>query len=635
MKDIILLLSLVFFPALASAQRTSPAGGAGEEIVGVAPLDMQRVEQIAALLPDKPAGFGDPYHKREVWDALKAGGNYDRIIRVADNFTTETFPEFDEPLYMRMFTNGDSQSGKDLLTGRLRWLIALTWAECLENDGKYLPKIEEVIAGLLGQKTWVNPRNYLERNYDGLVELSTASYGQNLGQALYLLDDKLSPATRLRVKEALNKRMFEPILATLNGENQDHGWLKVTNNWNAVCLSGIAGTALTVLDDKKERAKFVAIAERYHRNFIAGFLDDGYCTEGISYYNYGFGRFVTLREIVYRSTSGKLDFFADEKMGKIAAFGINSEIINGTYPAIADCKTGSSPSRAIMWYASRNLGIPSVRYGATHPGGTTADLVAEVMYVFPNTASAVDLAYADAEEKLPVRSFFDAAGILTVRPLRSADHGLGAVFKGGRNNEHHNHNDVGSYSLAAGSEIMAGDPGSIPYTAKTFGPERYTYKSLGSYGHPVPLVAGKEQAAGKDAFAEIVSTRFTDERDKVVMELASAYEVPGLKSLKRTFSYDRGVEKLEVLDEVRFDTPQEFDTPVITKSDWKKIADNRLELSKGAEKVLVVIDAFGTPYELYSEKIAEEGGEPYQRIAVRMTRPVKEARVKLTYTVLK
>jgi hypothetical protein len=602
-------------------------------VVEIAPLDMKRVDQIARLLPDQPRGFGEPIHNRAAWDALRKTGKFERVVKEAREYLGKPFPAFDETTYMRMFTHGDSQAGKDLLAERLRWLVKLTWAECLENDGTFLPKIEEVIKGLTEQKTWVNPRNYLEKNYQSLVELSCVSYAQNLAQALYMLDQKLSADTRAKIRTTIQKRMFDPILATINGQNKDHGWLRSTNNWNAVCLSGIAGTALTLLPGKEQRATYVAISERYHQNFMAGFLSDGYCTEGISYYNYGFGRFISLREIVYNATRGQLDFFDNPKMARIAAFGINSEIINQTYPAIADCKTGTKPSWNIVWYATRNAGVTSARYNADQTQPTTSDLVADIMYAFPNTASAKQASSIGPGETIPLRSYFDVAGILTVRPSGRLPHSMGAVFKGGRNNEHHNHNDVGSYTIAMGDEIVMGDPGSIPYTAKTFSEERYTYKSLGSYGHPVPLVAGKEQRVGKEAYARVISTQFSPDQDVMVMDLTSAYPVEALKSLKRTFSYTRtGNAQLTVTDECAFETPQAFEAPIITKSDWKQTGTGELLLTKGSEQMRVKIDTGGLPFTIAPEKIREENGEPYTRLAVRLDAPVKNTKISVSYS---
>lgn len=65
----------------------------------------------------------------------------------------------------------------------------------------------------------------------------------------------------------------------------------------------MTGAALALLQDKEERAYFVAAAEKYYVYGMKGYSDDGYCSEGVGYYNYGFARlsccvkkFVVLRK---------------------------------------------------------------------------------------------------------------------------------------------------------------------------------------------------------------------------------------------------------------------------------------------------------------------------------------------------
>jgi hypothetical protein len=629
------LLFLMSVACGATAQKTDDIGSETALTKPVAPVeavDMKRAAEIALLLPEKPAGFGKPYKDRTSWDALLKSGKYARTIKMAEGMLQKEIPEFDEERYMWMFTKGDSQTGKDILTARLAWLVDLTWAECLENKGRYVAKLESVIQSLISQKTWVNPRNYSEKNYGGLVELSTASYSHNLAQALYLLDDKLSAKTRKDILEVLYKRTFNPIKATLNGKNKDHGWLTVTNNWNAVCLSGITGAALTVIPDKAERAIFVAISERYIQNFIAGFHNDGYCTEGISYYNYGYGRFITLRESIYQATQGKIDLFRNSKIEKIAAFLPNMEIINGTYPAIADCRMDAKPGKNIMYYNSRNLGMGLTQYDTASMLGATADLVADVMYVFPNTASRADIKKNNHKGYSGIRSYFDVAGILTVRPAPGSSGNLAAVLKGGRNNEHHNHNDLGSYTIAVGDEVLMGDPGLIPYTAKTFGPERYNYKTLDSYGHPVPFIAGKEQSPGQASQAKIIKANFTSDADQFDMDITSAYPVDGLKSLVRKFNYERkGQSSLTVKDDFSFETPQTFETAIITRAKWKQTAANEIVLEGKNNRLTATIEAPEGGFTIRQEEIAEEGGIPYTRLGILLKEPLRAGSVTVTY----
>ena len=54
---------------------------------------------------------------------------------------------------------------------------------------------------------------------------------------------------------------------------------------------------------------------------------------------------------------------------------------------------------------------------------------------------------------------FEQAGILIARPAGETSCRLAISAKGGTNAENHNHNDVGSYAVALGSETMVGDQG--------------------------------------------------------------------------------------------------------------------------------------------------------------------------------
>jgi hypothetical protein len=606
-------------------------------VVLLAPVDRIRVKEIIPMLSPGPKGFGEPCADRKRWERLKATGKFDKLLQEADRMLIQKIPPYDEALYMGFFTKGDSQSGKDLLAKRIRYLVSLVWAECIENQGKYMTGIESTLKDLITQKTWVNPRNYSEKNFDGLVELSTASYAHNIAQTLYLLGDKLSPEIRKASIDALYQRAFNPILRTFETQNKDHGWLVGTNNWNAVCLAGVTGAALTVIENAEERAVFVTIAERYIKNFVAGFLDDGYCTEGLGYFNYGFGNYIVLREKILQATNGKIDLFKDNpRISAIAWFLPNMEIINDVYPAIADCRLNTKPSGSILQYMSKTLGMGLKKYESMSFEGSTQNLVDDIMYIFPNSTVQPGNLKSTVSQQSRLYSYFQNAGVLTVRPEKDHKHALGVNIKGGSNNEHHNHNDLGSFTIVVGNEVMAGDPGSIPYTAKTFSDERYSYKSLGSYGHPVALIAGKEQRTGAEAQAKILGTDFTPNKDIIRMDLSSAYEVPELKKLTREFSYFRSKnEKLQISDEFEFSSPQLFETALITRLKWRQISANQLILEGKNENLQVTVTSPNGGFSIKSEDINEENGIPYTRLGLRLDKPVRSGVFNITFIPLK
>jgi hypothetical protein len=591
-------------------------------VAQMAPLDMQRVAAITAMLPIAPKGFGDNYHNRLVWDKLYNNAKYAKTIKTAEGYLNQTFPTWSDDLYMLYFTKGTRTEAEKMIGSRIAWLSPLVWAECMENKGRFIPTIQMVLTELSHQKSWSLPahdkgkQNIEGRNYT--VDLGAAGLAHNIAQALYLLDDKLSPQLRADVLSQMDKHVFAPVLKSIATGNKDHYWLTVVNNWNSVCLAGVTGAALAVIPDKQERAKFVTIAERYSKNSIAGFTDEGYCTEGLGYYAYGFGHYILLRENILQATNGAIDLFADPKIKRIAAYAPNLEIINNVFPTIADCHMGLKAPAAILWYCSRNLGLGLKQYDNLTFAGAATNLIDDVMHTFPNSASQSNIS-ANVSGLAPgIRSYFKEAGVLIERPAAGSKAKLGAALKGGNNNEIHNHNDVGSFSVVVGDEMLMGDPGGpFIYTAKTFSAERYSYKSLASYGHPVPLVAGVQQQEGAQAHAKILNTNFTDKEDEFSMDISSAYPVSGLNKLTRTFTYNRDdAGALTVQDDYAFKSSQPFELALVTRAQWKQIAPDQIEFTGTKEKMIATIKT-KSGFKVKSETI-EENSPKFARIGITL-----------------
>jgi len=70
-------------------------------------------------------------------------------------------------------------------------------------------------------------------------------------------------------------------------------------------LEGVTGAALAVIEPPEQRALFIAAAEHYSKYFLEGFTDDGYCSEGLGYWNYGFGYYIMLSEMIHQATAPK------------------------------------------------------------------------------------------------------------------------------------------------------------------------------------------------------------------------------------------------------------------------------------------------------------------------------------------
>ena len=611
---------------------------AGQEAVAsdVPEIDQQRIKSIAAMLPAKPRGFGSPITDRDAWNELARNDSFKSLISEAEKLLKETIPDQPDDLFLDFSRTGNRTRWQRIAGLRRGRVHTLVLAECLENKGRFLPAFEELARQLCAERTWVMPAHDAElRNFNGTsidIDLGSSALAWSLAEASYLLGEKVSHETRGLINQNLNRRIFEPYQDMVLGKRQKNWWLTGTNNWNAVCLASVTGSALAAIDSPRDRAFFISAAENYSKHFLEGFTDDGYCSEGLGYWNYGFGYYVMLSEMIDQATNGKVDLLQAPKVKQAARFGCEIEIINGVYPAFADCSINAQPGSRLMYYLSRRFGLGLRSWENIDPVSASGSLYDCMMYSFPNSASRTPVAQRVSAGP-GMRSWFDQAGILICRPGPSSSSRLGVALKGGHNQEHHNHNDVGSFVVVLNDKPLLLDPGAEVYTARTFSSRRYESNVLNSFGHPVPVVAGRLQRTGIQARGRAVTHDFTDSTDTLVLDISSAYDVAELKKLQRKFVYSRlGAGVLSVTDEVAFSKPCDFGTALITFSQWKKLSDSSLMIYDQKEALHVQIEVTGADFEIKTQSIEEDLGARRKptRLGINLSQPVTGAVISLT-----
>jgi hypothetical protein len=630
MADLHAVAHLIALSAfLAALSLAADAGAAGEA------LDPARVKAVAAMLPERPAGLGHPSADRAAWERLAADPAGKAVLARAEGLLAKPLPEQPDDLYLEYSRNGNRTRFERVAFERRGRLAPLVLAECMENKGRFVPKIAELVDALAAERTWVLPaHDGALKNFNGKtidIDLFSSAVGWHLATADYLLGDKLAAATRRTIRENVARRILDPYRAMLAGTRDRNGWLTTTNNWNAVCLAGVTGAALEQAESREDRAAFVVAAEKLSRHFLAGFTPDGYCSEGLGYWNYGFGHYVLLAETIRRATGGALDLMALPEVKAPATFGARIQIIGGVAPAFADCHVDAKPAVTIMHFVNQRFGLGLADYEKPDLKNGLGALPEAMISAFPEAAPGTPSAAPAARPAL--RDWFEQAGILIGRPAAGSACRLGVALKGGHNAEHHNHNDVGSYVVVVGDRPVLLDPGAETYTARTFSAKRYDSKLLNSFGHPVPVVAGQLQRTGREAQAKVLRADFTNRADTLELDVTSAYAVPDLKTLRRTFIYSReGAGSLTVTDRVEFKSPQTFATAVLTLGLWKRLDDGSLVVTDGKAAVRVDLDAGGGELAIQAEEIVEDAPVKPTRIGIGLAKPVTAAAITLKIT---
>ena len=585
--------------------------------------DAMRVREIAAWLPAEPAGFGFPITNREMWEKLALRHpELTNLISQAVKLAAEPLPAQPDSLYLEFSKNGNRSRWQKVAGIRRERIQVFTLAECLENKGRFLAPLERTIGALCAERTWVLPAHdgRLE-NFSGDavdIDLGASGLGVELATASYLLGDRLSPATRTLVRENLERRIFGPYRAAVNGSGKGFWWMHGHNNWNAVCLDAVTGAALATIGPAQERAWFIAVAEQDIGAYLAGgFTPDGYCVEGLGYWNYGFGNFALLSENLWANTGGKIDLLAGPVAAQPALFGLRSEILNGVYLTIADVHPGEKPSPTLMNYLARCFGLdPAPWQGAALAGGLYEKMAFGFLPAeLPQISSENSLA------DFAWRTWFPEGGVLVCRPGNAPQIAFAAAIRGGNNGVNHGHNDVGSFSVVFGTNMVVCDPGGEVYTKRTFSAHRYDSKVLNSFGHAVPMIGGQLQKTGPAACAVVVETNFTAAADSLTFDLRSAYPVRDLEKMQRTFIFTRGEHpSLTVRDEMKCAAPEMFETALVTFGEVKFTGPNTVEITDGGSTVRVTINTQGRVFRRWQEEIDEDVQSRRQphRIAFRL-----------------
>jgi hypothetical protein len=297
------------------------------------------VAEIAKMLNGKAVGLGSPIGERAAWAGIPGAAD---IVSYAAQSASAPAPETTDDLYLAFKKTEDRRGFEDVASRRRMRLTQFVLGECIEDKGRFLAPAEKEIAAILDERAWTLPahdRDLKSFNGQPIADLAASQRGWILASADYLLGDKLRPETRGRIRAEVARRVFLPYKEAVMGTSlQGAPWIKdkAKTNWNAVCHAGIVGAALALGGKPVELAWYVSAAENFLPYYFDGFGKDGYCPEGLGYWNYGFGHFVMLAETVGRATSWQIDFYLLDKVEAILAYPDRIALFPGVYPAFSD-----------------------------------------------------------------------------------------------------------------------------------------------------------------------------------------------------------------------------------------------------------------------------------------------------------
>ena len=607
----------------------------------------RRTDEIAQWLPEEPKADGARIGDRAAWGRLSAMPEAKEAVAQAGEILSQPIPKVTDERYLDYSRNGNRRDYETQFFAREINLVRLLLAECLENKGRFLPKIVEYVESMCSERSWTGPAhdpNLTCFNGKPHVDLFAAQRAFLLAQTCDWLREVLPSDVKKRILEECDRRVFQPYLFLArnfrDGAKRQsmvfNWWYDCRLNWNSVCHSCVTRSALAILPDRRTRAEIIASAEYAVPFALSAYLDDGYCTEGMGYWNYGYGHHAMMALSVRAATGGKVDFFSDPKNRMTVQYAYDFQLEEGKSPAFAD-GGGSNPSfdvLALMRQVFPDLTSRGVEEdGFFSTGGNRGIARQPLAFMALRAFGQEPASCAGGRGVLPPRSWFPCAQVLISRCLDGEGKSLSIGIKGGHNDELHNHNDLGSYTLMLDGVEMGGDPGREVYTKRTFSDRRYESKVLNSYGHPVPVIAGRLQQVGREFEAKVVKTDFAEDRDEIVYDLTKGYDASSLKSLVRRVVLDRKGCTITIEDTVEFTEPSKFEVPYVTCRDYVKDEAARhfvFRHSDGGRSLALDVES-SAPVVFRDEKIENPEFSVITRLGFSFAKPVTNAFLKMTF----
>ena len=500
-----------------------------------------------------------PFPKRKergAWQAIPE--NKRRQLLEWGEEAKQGYPMVTATQFLAFCRTGDRQAYEKPYFARRHLLMGAALAECLTDDGSHLDSIIDGLWCICEETTWVlsahngsdhpgrPPMNErpLPDAANPYVDLFAAQTAAALADTLYLLEDKLdgvSPLIARRVRMEIDRRVVTPFMT-----HDDFWWMgmirKDVCNWTPWILSNVIDVMLLLERDAYRRSEGVTRAMRMLDSYLAVLPEDGGCDEGAGYFNMAGAALFDALESVYAATGGRVSFFDDPLIRRIAAFPLHAHIAGRYFINFADCDAQPLlDGERIERFGMRTAQPELERFGAWLEGRRTSVRPVDT----PQMSRVIQSLFAQpAQESEPTGEKFVSLPSLQVFAWRRG--GLYVAAKGGHNGESHNHNDIGSFIVYVDGEPEIIDVGNCVYTAKTFGAGRYELMNTRSRNHNVPLIGEMEQAHGRERAAKDVQA----DENGVRMDIAGAYP-ENVTALIRKLEIDG--ETLTVSDEATLD----------------------------------------------------------------------------------
>ncbi len=450
------------------------------------------------------------YADRAGWDSLLTEQDKGILIRAGERMLDYKWQVIRATDYIEYERSGERNIMQEPYEANRKAINTLMLAELAEGKGRFIDQLVNGIFYSCEMTSWVLsahlPRQSTHRSLpdfrEQIIDLGSGAYGSMLAWAYYFFHDtfdQINPSISTYLRATLQERILDPYM------NNDREWWmafywqpgEIINNWNPWCNSNVLQCYLLLENDREKLTDAVWRTMLSVDKFINFVKADGACEEGTSYWGHAAGKMYDYLQILSDGTNGKVSLFQEPMIRRMGEYISRSYVGNGWVVNFADASAKGGGDAPLIYRYGRAVGSTEMMQFAAYllngkkpsiPLGN--DTFRSLQCILLNK----ELQATTPAHDIPACTWYPETEFCYM----SNKNGWFLAAKGGFNNESHNHNDVGTFSLYVNTVPVLIDAGVGTYTRQTFSNERYSIWTMQSDYHNLPIINGCSQQFGQE-----------------------------------------------------------------------------------------------------------------------------------------
>lgn len=450
------------------------------------------------------------YSDREGWNSLLNDEDRQTLIKAGEKMLDYKWQVIRATDYLEYERSGERNIMQNPYEANRKAINVLMMAELAEGKGRFIDQLINGIFFSCEMTSWVLsahlPRQSTKRSMpdwrEQIIDLGSGNYGSMLAWVYYFFHDtfdKADPVISLRLRHELQERILDPYM-----ENDREWWMafywkpgEIINNWNPWCNSNVLQCYLLLENDREKLTDAVWRTMQSVDKFINFVKSDGACEEGTSYWGHAAGKMYDYLQILSDGTNGKVSLFNNPMIRRMGEYISRSYVGNGWVVNFADASAKGGGDAPLIYRYGRAVGSEEMmQFAAYLLNGKrpTIPLGNDAFRTLQCVLLNKELEQTKPAHNVPACTWYPETEFCYL----TNNSGWFLATKGGFNNESHNHNDAGTFSLYINNTPILIDAGVGTYTRQTFSSERYSIWTMQSNYHNLPMINGVPQRFGQE-----------------------------------------------------------------------------------------------------------------------------------------